>query len=228
MNIDYLLSQFDGVEDAPDGGWLCLCPVHGDSNPSLKISLTDGGMVLLVCRSHDCCFADIVAAVRLTAADFRGVDPGTARTIREASSKSPANATDLAQLEALVTQLADGYMNSESSTYGWDRWNIDEDDAAASSVIVAYVQTDHGARARGIASSLIDGTSDGFERLEPYDLIGSHSIGTGEFRLNDYFAPRAIYYQFLAKVLPLLWQRSTKRGHTSLRCAARWLRRLCV
>lgn len=137
---------FDGVEDAPDGGWLCLCPVHGDSNPSLKISLTDGGMVLLVCRSHDCCFADIVAAVGLTAADFRGVDPGTARTIREASSKSPANATDLAQLEALITQLADGYMNSESSTYGWDRWNIDEDDAAASSVIVAYVQTDHGAR----------------------------------------------------------------------------------
>ena len=37
---------------------------------------------------------------------------------------------------------------------------------------------------------LIDGTKAGFERLAPYDLIGSHAIGTG-FRLNNYLASNA-------------------------------------
>lgn len=60
--------------------------------------------------------------------------------------------------------------------------------AAASSVIVTYVQTSPGSRARGIASFLIDGTNSGFERVEPYDLIGSHAIGTAGFRLNNYYA----------------------------------------
>jgi len=63
--------------------------------------------------------------------------------------------------------------------------------AASSTVIVVYAQTDPGSRARGIASFLIDGTKEGFERVEPYDLIGSHAIGTAGFKLNSYFASDA-------------------------------------
>ncbi|MCH2636141.1 MAG: acyl-CoA dehydrogenase family protein [Acidimicrobiales bacterium] len=63
--------------------------------------------------------------------------------------------------------------------------------AASSTVIVAYVQTDPGSRARGIASFLIDGTQPGFQRVAPYDLIGSHAIGTGGFRLDNYLASEA-------------------------------------
>jgi putative DNA primase/helicase len=177
MNIDLLLSNFDGVEDDPNGGWKCLCPVHGDTNPSLKISLTDAGMVLLVCQSHACCFADVVAAVGLTAADFRGVDPGTARTIREASSKSPANATDLAQLDALVTQLSEGFASSESCDYAWDRWEIDEDDAALLRLGHVHPVDNHPlmqrqfARVMGISVPLLgfDGKPRGLQRRSLFD-----------------------------------------------------------
>ncbi|HBU39986.1 MAG TPA: hypothetical protein DEB59_05920 [Acidimicrobiaceae bacterium] len=77
-----------------------------------------------------------------------------------------------------------------------DNWRLNGEkawitNAASSTVIVAYVQTEPGARARGIASFLIDGTKAGFERLAPYDLIGSHAIGTGGFRLNNYLASNA-------------------------------------
>ncbi len=77
-----------------------------------------------------------------------------------------------------------------------DSWRLNGEkawitNAASSTVIVAYVQTEPGARARGIASFLIDGTKAGFERLAPYDLIGSHAIGTGGFRLNNYLASNA-------------------------------------
>ena len=61
--------------------------------------------------------------------------------------------------------------------------------AALSDVIVTYVQTDPAAGAKGIASVLIDGTQEGFERAEPYELLGGHAIGTGGFRLRDYHAP---------------------------------------
>ena len=79
---------------------------------------------------------------------------------------------------------------TEASSDG-DGWRLNGEkawitNAATSSVIVAYVQTSPGSRARGIASFLIDGTKSGFERIAPYDLIGSHAIGTGGFRLNNY------------------------------------------
>lgn len=75
-----------------------------------------------------------------------------------------------------------------------DGWLLDGEkawitNAAASDVIVTYVQTDPDLGAKGIASVLVDGTRPGFERLEPYDLLGGHLIGTGGFRLTAYSAP---------------------------------------
>ena len=77
-----------------------------------------------------------------------------------------------------------------------DSWRLNGEkawitNAASSTVIVAYAQTEPGTGARGIASFLIDGTQEGFERVAPYDLIGSHAIGTGGFRLNNYLASKA-------------------------------------
>jgi alkylation response protein AidB-like acyl-CoA dehydrogenase len=104
------------------------------------------------------------------------------RRLGSTALTEPGAGSDFSAITTLASPDGDGWrLNGEKA------WITN---AAASSVIVAYVQTDHGARARGIASFIIDGTSDGFERLEPYDLIGSHSIGTGGFRLNNYFAPQ--------------------------------------
>lgn len=47
------------------GGWLALCPVHGDSNPSLTIK-EGRRCVLIRCRSHQCDLADICKAVGIT------------------------------------------------------------------------------------------------------------------------------------------------------------------
>lgn len=60
--------------------------------------------------------------------------------------------------------------------------------ASVSDVIICYAQTDPDAGSKGIASFLIDGRRSGFHRLAPYRLNGSHLIGTGGFRLENYRA----------------------------------------
>tara|TARA_Y100001970_G_scaffold182765_1_gene222275 strand:- start:17427 stop:18587 length:1161 start_codon:yes stop_codon:yes gene_type:complete len=95
----------------------------------------------------------------------------------------PDAGSDFSSISTQATREQDGWrLNGEKA------WITN---AARSTVIVAYAQTEPGARARGIASFLIDGTQEGFERVAPYDLIGSHAIGTGGFRLNDYFTSHA-------------------------------------
>ena len=95
----------------------------------------------------------------------------------------PGAGSDFSSIATQAVRESDGWrLNGEKA------WITN---AASSTVIVAYAQTEPGARARGIASFLIDGTQEGFERVAPYDLIGSHAIGTGGFRLNDYFVSDA-------------------------------------
>ncbi len=60
--------------------------------------------------------------------------------------------------------------------------------ASVSDVIICYAQTEPQAGSRGIASFLIDGRRSGFHRVAPYRLSGSHMIGTGGFRLENYRA----------------------------------------
>ena len=61
--------------------------------------------------------------------------------------------------------------------------------AAEADVIVVYAQTEPGSGGRGIASFLIDGQRDGFERRPPMAMSAQHSIGAGGFRLNAYRVP---------------------------------------
>ncbi len=74
-----------------------------------------------------------------------------------------------------------------------DGWILDGEkawitNAATSDVIICYAQTDPGARSKGIAGFLVDGTRDGFQRHRPYSLSGGHLIGTGGFTLQGYRA----------------------------------------
>ena len=59
--------------------------------------------------------------------------------------------------------------------------------ASIADVFVTYAQTDPAARARGVASFLVDARAPGFERVAPYALMGGHAIGAGGFKLNKYF-----------------------------------------
>lgn len=95
----------------------------------------------------------------------------------------PSAGSDFSAISAHATPVDGGW-----NLTGEKAWITN---AAASTVIVAYIQTEQGSRAKGIASFLLDGTSEEFERVAPYDLTGSHAIGTGGFRLNNYFAPHS-------------------------------------
>jgi len=61
--------------------------------------------------------------------------------------------------------------------------------AAHGDLYFCYAQTEPGARGKGIACFLVDGTRPGFERVVPFELMGGHAIGAGGFRLTDYFVP---------------------------------------
>lgn len=60
---------------------------------------------------------------------------------------------------------------------------------AEADVFLVYAQSDPEKRWRGIASFLVDGQQDGFERLPPYGLLAGHAIGVGGFKLKDMFVP---------------------------------------
>lgn len=62
--------QAAGCDPQQKGGqWLALCPAHDDTSPSLAISEGDDGRALLNCRSRQCSFKAIMAALRLKESD---------------------------------------------------------------------------------------------------------------------------------------------------------------
>ncbi|MDH4039128.1 MAG: acyl-CoA dehydrogenase family protein [Gammaproteobacteria bacterium] len=60
--------------------------------------------------------------------------------------------------------------------------------AAIADLFIVYAQTDAGSGWRGIASFLVDARKPGFRRGDIYSLLGGHSIGAGEFHLENYQA----------------------------------------
>ena len=68
MNIETLLSYFDGVRETGYGKYVARCSAHDDRSPSLAISEGDGGRLLLHCWAG-CETEDILSARGLTFAD---------------------------------------------------------------------------------------------------------------------------------------------------------------
>ncbi len=71
-----------------------------------------------------------------------------------------------------------------------DEWVIDGRKAwvsngTAADVMSVYAQADPAAGHRGIMTFLVDGSSDGIERTDGYELIGAHGIGTNEVSFNE-------------------------------------------
>lgn len=93
----------------------------------------------------------------------------------------PGAGSDFAGITTSAKKVDGGWvLNGEK---GWIT------NATEASLFVTYAQTDPELKWRGIASFLVDGDREGFERVEPYGLLAGHSIGTGGFRLSNYFVP---------------------------------------
>jgi putative DNA primase/helicase len=82
MQFDDLLGRFDEVSEQPDGGFLAVCPAHGDSRPSLRLWVGDDRKVRLTCRAG-CASGDVVRAAGLSWADLFDVQ-GDAPTVASA------------------------------------------------------------------------------------------------------------------------------------------------
>lgn len=90
MTLTDILSRLEGVKGR-DGKYMARCPNHGDSNPSLSVSLGSDNKILLKCFAG-CPTEDIVGAMGLTMKDlFADIKPNEAfPAYGEAKAYQPA------------------------------------------------------------------------------------------------------------------------------------------
>lgn len=67
--LDKILSSLDKVKPTGPNKWKACCPAHSDKNPSLAISETSDGIILLKCWAG-CTLRSIVSAIGLELRDL--------------------------------------------------------------------------------------------------------------------------------------------------------------
>lgn len=82
--LDKVLSCLDKVKPAGANKWKACCPAHDDKSPSLAISETSSGVVLLKCFAG-CTTSEIVSAVGL---ELRDLFPGKKKERHGPSNKA--------------------------------------------------------------------------------------------------------------------------------------------
>lgn len=82
--LDNVLSCLDKVKSAGTNKWKACCPAHDDKNPSLAITETSDGTVLLKCWAG-CTAQDIVSAIGL---ELRDLFPGAKQPRRGPSKQA--------------------------------------------------------------------------------------------------------------------------------------------
>lgn len=71
--VTTLLARLDHVREVAPGRWRAMCPAHEGHRPSLAITETADGTVLMHCF-HGCATADVAAAIGLDLADLFPAD----------------------------------------------------------------------------------------------------------------------------------------------------------
>ncbi|MFD5643594.1 phage/plasmid primase, P4 family [Streptomyces anulatus] len=113
MLFSDLLARFADVGEEPDGGYIALCPAHGDSRPSLRIWRGDDDKVRMTCRAG-CKTDDVRKAARLNWADLFNAT-GDGLTVSREKPK-PVNTA--------MTALLATYVDGTSERFGdfADKW----------------------------------------------------------------------------------------------------------
>ena len=108
--IGDFLNKLEKVKGSK-GRWTACCPAHNDKNPSLAITQTDDGRILLKCFGG-CSAQQVVEAVGMDLTDLFPND-NNIRYLKEQHFNKPVRrpfyATDLLkiiQFEALITSIA--------------------------------------------------------------------------------------------------------------------------
>lgn len=82
--LNNVISRLDKVKPAGANKWKACCPVHDDKNPSLAISETSEGVLLLKCWAG-CSTNEIVSAIGL---ELRDLFPGEKHPRRGPSKRA--------------------------------------------------------------------------------------------------------------------------------------------
>lgn len=69
MNVERILEKLDKVRPAGKSKWMSCCPAHADTDPSLAISETQDGRVLVHCFAG-CGGAEVMSAIGMTLSDL--------------------------------------------------------------------------------------------------------------------------------------------------------------
>jgi hypothetical protein len=104
--IGDFLNKLDKVS-GKRGHWIACCPAHQDKRPSLAITETDDGRILLKCFAG-CSAYEVVSAVGMDLTDLFPKDQSFTPHNGNKPVKRPFYATDLMkiiQFEALITSI---------------------------------------------------------------------------------------------------------------------------
>lgn len=109
MKFADLIGKFGaGVVEEADG-YVVKCPAHGDSHPSLKLTLKDDGRVLVVCRAG-CTQPDVLAALKekhgITRTHLRGVEAGEGVRMISAARPDAVGPGEVAALRMFIDHTA--------------------------------------------------------------------------------------------------------------------------
>lgn len=132
MTLRDLLDSFgDYVEDRD--GMLVHCPAHSDSDPSLRLTISDAGKVLIKCRAG-CSTRDVLDKLGLTMRDLATMKPGEVELTQRATSRDvPASPEDVARLRMRLDRYAAQLLASEGRAdalpYAAERFGATEEDA---------------------------------------------------------------------------------------------------
>ncbi|MFD8315930.1 phage/plasmid primase, P4 family [Kitasatospora purpeofusca] len=127
MRLSDLLARLTGATEDHDG-YLALCPAHADRRtPSLKLTLKEDGVLLLVCRAG-CGKDDILRALRLSTSDLFNVRPGTATRTVSAAPPEAVGPGEIAGLRLFVDETAAALASSpEALDYLMRRFGVGAD-----------------------------------------------------------------------------------------------------
>ena len=104
MTVEILLSRLNRVKQTGRGRWVACCPAHDDKRPSLAITETDDGKVLV----HDfggCSVYDVLFSVRMKVQDlFAGSGEMPRNALKTA--KMPFSYADAMRCIAFESTLA--------------------------------------------------------------------------------------------------------------------------
>lgn len=104
MPIEKVLSNLAQVKQCKAGQWSACCPAHEDRSPSLQVTETRSGVVLLKCWAG-CASAEIVAAVGLSMRDLFP-QSGINRSVRVGPSRAAI------EFERLILEIGNAHLKS--------------------------------------------------------------------------------------------------------------------